>query len=80
MMAMENRSFQKLFFFRDVVSVKAMAYDLHQSLCLVDGGGVILEETTPNKIGMFHRRINVVSQKNCHADLKYRFTLKGYKI
>lgn len=30
----------------------------------VDGGGVILKETTPTRIKMFHRSIKTISQKN----------------
>lgn len=37
---------------------------IHESLCFVDGGAVILEETTLVRKEMFHLKVKMISQND----------------
>lgn len=46
-----------------------------EPLCPVDGGGVILDETTPIRIEMFPQNIKLIRQKNITLNIPFKGTV-----
>lgn len=67
---------------RDLVSLKVVTYNLHhfqpeafgKILCPVDEGGVILEQTLPIRMELFHHRVKVISWMNLSSFCAEKFS------